>query len=155
VCLSLPLEYRTIHYLDDRLPNLRSETTRLLGQCKEDLKQIPKPIGMEPAAFMLNLITALNDEVQQYVRGGTNTAQLIHENRAAFVTLKSAIRCTAPNFTPFVDATRHTIKFENSLGEGDGESPTEGLISTGKPFYLNDMRVHIEKFVDILIQELC
>jgi hypothetical protein len=97
---------------------------------------------------MLNLITALCGDVQQFVRGGTNTARLIQENKEAFATFKDSIKRTAPNFVPFVDAHhRRKTPFENSLDSDQDEGHAEDLAGEGDPFYLEDMQRHIKKFL--------
>jgi hypothetical protein len=103
---------------------------------------------------MLTLITALSNDVQQYVRGGTNNAGLIHANNAAFAAFKTAIRCTAPRFVPIVNATQHmAFTEEGSIVSLEEDNDVEDLIegtSEGGPFYLNDMRLHIKRSVDLL-----
>jgi len=106
---------------------------------------------------MLTLITALSDDVQQYVRGGTNTAGLIHANNAAFTAFKTAIRFTAPKFVPFVNPSQHmafTVEGLTESLEEDKDVDEDGDLmedtSEGSSFYLNDMRLHIKKSVDLL-----
>jgi len=86
------------------------------------------------------LLTSFCTSIEQLARGGPQAGRLIHENRNEWKEFKNAIRGTAPNFKPFVDATRDDDGFENFLGDGDEE-----LVSGGQPFYLTDMRKHIEK----------
>lgn len=87
------------------------------------------------------LITSFCSSIEQLARGGPQSGQLIHENRDAWREFKDAIRGTAPNFKPFFDATKSNDDFENYLGDGEDEV----LVSHGQPFYLTDMRRHIER----------
>lgn len=115
--------------------------------CERELSTLPKPIGGEPATYMLGLVTSFVNDVEHYVRGGPAAGHLIHENRTAFANFKTAIRRTAPNFLPYPNANKNTPRFQNFLGEGEDEGPAEGLLSDMQPFNLADMRKHIQKFV--------
>lgn len=102
---------------------------------------MPPPPSGDVSTQMSILITSFCSSVQQLARGGPQAGHLIHENRDAWRVFKDAIRGSAPNFKPFVDVTRGSANFENYLGDGEDEL----LISRGQPFYLTDMRKHIEK----------
>lgn len=88
---------------------------------------------MEPATYMLSIVTDLCSEVQQFVRGSVDLSELIHENRTAFLEFKRAIRGTAPTFVPLMNAWQG----------GRGRLIEE--MGSGKPVYLKDVRAHIEK----------
>jgi hypothetical protein len=102
---------------------------------------MPLPLSGDVSTQMSILITSFCSSIEQLVRGGPRAGQLIHENRDAWRAFKDAIRGTAPNFKPFIDVRTGNDHFENHLGDGEDEV----LVSHGKPFYLTDMREHIEK----------
>lgn len=114
-----------------------------LESCRRELSGIPKAIKEKPATHMLSLITAFSSDVQAYVRGGSETSRLIHDNRGAYGALKIAIRRTAPDFLPFLP-TEPRGDFVNSLDDGEEDLLTDDC---AKPFNLLDMRRHINKFV--------
>ncbi|KIM82118.1 hypothetical protein PILCRDRAFT_485567 [Piloderma croceum F 1598] len=136
-----------VQIIKDTLPNLRAETMKCLATCEQELAVLPKPIETEPATYMLGLVTSFVNDVERYVQGGPAAGRLIHENRAAFATFKQAIRRTAPNFRPYVNADPTTSHFQNFLGEGEDEGPEEGLLSDMQPFTLTDMQKHIQKSI--------
>jgi hypothetical protein len=95
---------------------------------------------------MLTLLTRLCDDVQQYVRGSSDSSRLIHQNRDAYALFKKAILKTTPNFIPVADASYKNASALKRLAEG--EEDAEVLIGDMKPVYLTDMRKHIMKYVE-------
>lgn len=102
-------------------------------------------IDMDPASYILTLLTHLCDNVQQYVRGSSDSSLLIHHNRDAYAIFKESIRLTTPNFIPFPDASHNNASILKSIAEG--EEDAKELTGNMKPIYLNDMRKHIMKSV--------
>ena len=141
--LLLPPSLRS-HVLS--LPKIQSETSRNLENCRKELNALPPAVDMEPASYMLTLLTRLCDDVQQYVRGNANTSRLIHQNRDAYVLFKTAIKNTTPNFIPLPDASDDIASASKDLAEGKDD--VEALVGDQKPVYLNDMRKHIMKYVE-------
>jgi hypothetical protein len=124
---------------------------KCLELCNKELAHLPQRIEMEPATYMLGLVTSFVKDIERYVQGGPAAGRLIHENREAYGVFKQAIRRTAPNFLPYPKADRTTSQFQNYLGEGEDEGPEEGLLSDMQPFTLSDMRKHIKKSVHAFI----
>lgn len=102
-------------------------------------------IDMDPASYILTLLTHLCDNVQQYVRGSSDSSLLIHHNRDAYAIFKESIRLTNPNFIPFPDASYNNASILKSIAEG--EEDAKELTGNMKPIYLNDMRKHIMKYI--------
>ena len=123
------------------LPRMHAETARILDVCRKELAALPPVIDVEPATYMLTMLTRLCTEFQTYVRGDIDSSLLIRQNREAFADLKAAIKHTCPNFVAQPEAP---WKFGKGLKNADDES--EGVTNTVPPFYLKDMRRHIEKY---------
>ena len=130
------------------LPKIQSETSRNLENCRKELGTLPPAVDMDPASYMLTLLTRLCDDVQQYVRGSSDTSRLIHQNRDAYALFKKAIAKTTPNFIPLLNASYNNASTLKHLAEGE-DHPAE-LIGdkTRTPIYLNDMRKHIMTYVE-------
>jgi hypothetical protein len=109
---------------------------------------------------MLHLIKTFSHDVDRYVQGGRAAERLIHQNKEAYKVFKDAIRSTAPNFQPYLTAVEDESDIESSKESDDDdemesedddemESKDDDEISNGnsEPFYLADMRKHIEEFV--------
>jgi hypothetical protein len=127
------------------MPKIQSETSQNLENCRKELGTLPPMVDMDPASYMLTLLTRLCENVQQYVRGSSDSSNLIHHNRDAYVLFKNAIRKTTPNFVPFTDANHSNSSVLKSLAEGEEEA--EELIGGTMPIYLNEMRKHIKMYV--------
>ncbi|KAH7912598.1 P-loop containing nucleoside triphosphate hydrolase protein [Hygrophoropsis aurantiaca] len=147
------LSVHLVQMINDMVPNFRNEAMKLLNDCKRNLNCVPKAIDTDPASYMMSLIAEFCKTVDQYVCGGTETGSLIQEHRVAYSAFKSAIRSTAPNFKPYLSSGQKAYglkNFEPSDDEEDGEneaSDTESSASLSRPFYLQDMREHIEKSI--------
>lgn len=100
---------------------------------------------------MLSLITSFHSAVDGYVQGGRVAQDLVHHNREAFTKFRDAIKWTAPNFQPYVDAQAAVAISNSSESDDDDDSEDEDSNTDSKDlstsFYLTDMRMHIEKFV--------
>jgi hypothetical protein len=101
---------------------------------------------MEPATYVLQLITAFNGDFEQYVRGETQASILIHGNREAFKKFKNDIRCTVPKFAPAVDASYQAGQPVNVTSGRTGDEHAVMLIRENKPVSLEEMKLHIERF---------
>ena len=77
-------------------------------------------------------------EVNKHVQGGPGAERLIHDNRIAFASFKQAIRRTAPNFVPALNA-HEAAQMSISMNE------EEPISLIGEPFYLQDMKAHLQK----------
>lgn len=119
-----------------------------LDTCRQELATLPAKINMEPATYMLTLLTEYCETIRQYVRGTSDSSGLIHENRAAYAAFRTAIRKTIPCFVPSIDASRAESGVDGlSDNEDDDEgAPTERIAEQQK-MYLNDVRKHIARYV--------
>ncbi|KAK7461117.1 hypothetical protein VKT23_009043 [Stygiomarasmius scandens] len=135
-----------VRIIDDSLPKIRSEAMAQLEQTSLELASIPKKLEEEPATHMLNLITSFAGEVQRHVKGGADATELIHGHKAAYNTLKTSIRRTAPNFVPWLPKETKTA-FPNCLEEEEGDS--DGLIMSNEKsqFNLAEMRAYINNSI--------
>lgn len=124
------------------MPHLQLQASKSLEVCRKEFAALPAVIDMEPATYMLNVLNHLCDEFQSHVRGGTEFSGLIHQNRDAYVALKTAIQKTTPRFVPHPDKTQRRAK--NAVGD---EEDLERIINQTKEFNLDDMHRHIEKCV--------
>ena len=127
------------------LPKIQSETLGHLENCRKEFGTLPPAVDMEPASYMLTLLTRLCGNVQQYVQGSTDSSCLIHHNRDAYALFKKAIRKTIPNFVPCPNSSYSNPGALKSLAEC--EEDAEELAGDLKPIYLNDMRKHIQRCV--------
>jgi hypothetical protein len=101
-------------------------------------------VGTDPSTYLLQLITAFCGDINQHTFGsGSETGQLIQQHRKAFADFKLEIGKSAPNFQPFANAPRaqayekQWYNFLRQLGLGVSDD--------NEPFYLEDMRKHIDK----------
>ncbi|KII84204.1 hypothetical protein PLICRDRAFT_46578 [Plicaturopsis crispa FD-325 SS-3] len=143
--LTATLSSLLVRVIDDTLPNIRAETTRVLDICKRELAALPKGIDQEPATYMLSLITDFSSRISQYAQGTADARSLIQENRVYYTQFKEAIRATAPYFVPYT-SRKEEPRFDNRLD--DDEPASE---SKNRPFFLDDMRRHID---DSITREL-
>ena len=120
---------------------MHAETARILDVCRKELAALPPMIDVEPATYMLTMLTRLCTEFQTYIRGDIDSSLLIRQNREAFADLKAAIKHTCPNFVAQPGAP-----WKFGKGSGNAGDETEGVTGTARPFYLKDMRRHIEKY---------
>jgi len=123
------------------LPRMHTETSRILDVCRKELAVLPPVIDVEPATYMLTMLTRLCTEFQSYVRGDIDSSLLIRQNREAFVDLRAAIKQTCPKFVAQPAAPKKSGKGMRNAGD-ELEDETNSV----RPFYLNDMRRHIEKY---------
>ncbi|KAF9244557.1 P-loop containing nucleoside triphosphate hydrolase protein [Melanogaster broomeanus] len=139
------LSEHLVRLISDMLPGFTKSA-------RSGLAAIPPAIVGDPANYMMGLVAEFCRTVEQFVRGGAETGALIQRNREAFAQLKREIRATAPNFRPFIAAAASasaTKDFKNALDDGEDEGTEEGLhtLSLAEPFFLDDMRKHIQKSV--------
>ncbi|KAA1467041.1 hypothetical protein DENSPDRAFT_66992 [Dentipellis sp. KUC8613] len=135
------------------LPTIRSETSKQLEQCREELKALPEVVTTEPATYMLGLITTFCNDTNDRIKGCEGREELIQNNRVAYGKFRRYIRATAPDFRAAV-ASRNTFSFgvsarariddDESGEEGDNE-PDEAPQT--KAIYLDGMRTRIEKSI--------
>lgn len=120
------------------LPKLLSETITQLEICDRRISTLPPVVQVDPISHMSNLVTSLISDVAKHVQGGPGAERLIHDNRVTFAAFKQAIRRTAPNFVPALNAQEAE---RNAISVGDEEQIS--LLS--EPFYLQDMKAHLQK----------
>ncbi|KAG5640591.1 hypothetical protein DXG03_007994 [Asterophora parasitica] len=132
--------------INDTLPRILAEAASKLETCSRELATLPEELKGDPATHMLKLLTTFCDDIQRSTSTGSDASQLIHRNRDAYASFKSAIRKTAPNFVPAVlynldknPSGQHEEAAETSFG-------VDGL-TKAKPFFLNNMRDHIKQSV--------
>ncbi|KAH7920090.1 hypothetical protein BV22DRAFT_826286 [Leucogyrophana mollusca] len=161
------LSVQLVQMINDMLPNFRNEAAMLLDGCHNSLSTVPKAVNADPASYMMGLIAEFCKTVDQYVGGGAETGDLIQEHRVAYAAFKRAIRSTAPNFKPYLSSNRKGYGIPDSEWSGDededdedndeDEDEDEGEdsdsdsedepVGLAKPFYLKDMRDHINKSI--------
>ncbi|PBK78915.1 hypothetical protein ARMSODRAFT_947905 [Armillaria solidipes] len=137
--LTAALSSLLIQVIQEALPKIQLEATRQLETCRDELEHLPKPIVGDPATYMLQLITALCDDVNLHVRGSPQTSKMIQDNRAAFAKFRVDIRKTAPNF---VSSGKAKAPADDEESDEDG-----GVLTTSAPFTVSDMRKHIQRSV--------
>ncbi|KAK0463456.1 P-loop containing nucleoside triphosphate hydrolase protein [Desarmillaria tabescens] len=135
--LTAALSSLLIQVIQEALPKIQLEATRQLETCRDELEHLPKPIVGDPATYMLQLITALCDDVNLHVRGSSQTSKMIQDNRAAFAKFKIEIRKTAPNFVSSGEAKEPV----------DDDDEDGGVLTTSAPFTVSDMRKHIQRSI--------
>jgi L-lactate utilization protein LutB len=88
---------------------------------------------------MLNILTSFSEDVRRLVQGTYDDSKLIHEHRDAYADLKSKIRRTAPNFIP---------SLKSGVAQDGGKASHQVDDRTdATPWFLDDMRNHIKRFV--------
>jgi hypothetical protein len=102
----------------------------------------------EPVARVIIMIAAFSETITKAVTAGSEASSLLHQHRSAYSAFKSDILATAPHFVPFSDP-RHTpqnweIGLFKDKDEGD-EDNVERVHPSSAPFYLQDMREHLQK----------
>lgn len=107
---------------------------------------MPKPVEIEPASHVLTLVTSCGADFQKYVEGGVDAATLVQATRGAFATFKQGIKGTTPNFLPYLSSEDNKPGFKTYL-EGEEEESFNESGYTTRPFFLEDMRRHIEKSI--------
>ncbi|KAK0211639.1 P-loop containing nucleoside triphosphate hydrolase protein [Armillaria fumosa] len=137
--LTAALSSLLIQVIQEALPKIQLEATRQLETCRDELERLPEPIVGDPATYMLQLITALCDDVNLHVRGSPQTTKMIQDNRAAFAKFKIDIRKTAPNF---VSSGKAKEPVDDEESDED-----RGVLTTSAPFTVSDMRKHIQRSV--------
>ncbi|KAF7979740.1 hypothetical protein HWV62_41114 [Athelia sp. TMB] len=129
-----------VEIIDRSLPKLLSETISQLEVCDKRISTLPPVVQLDPISHMSNLVTSLMVEVNKHVQGGPGAERLIHDNRIAFASFKQAIRRTAPNFVPALNA-HEAAQMSISTNED------EPISLIGEPFYLQDMKAHLQKSI--------
>lgn len=127
------------------MPNIQSVSSKSLDSCRKELATLPAVIDMEPATYMLNVLTRLSNEFQNHVRGGNGFSWLIHQNRDAYGDFQRAIYDTTPYFIPQPD--RHHINPNGIIRppKSEDEEDLTHIVRKMGGFDLNDMRRHIER----------
>ena len=133
------------------------EIATQLDECNAQLKRLPPVITTEPAAFVLNLVTAFCAEVKLHVAGSPDYARLVQTNKEAFEGFMRAVQNTTPLFVPFQrekDALPRapvddTYSDEDNEGLDDAEGSTDSdamsdIDTDPKALYLEDLRDRIE-----------
>lgn len=95
---------------------------------------------MEPKGHLLEILSDLHEVIRKYVDGDPGFSHCIELNRAAYNDFKAAILLTAPNFVPRPTGSKSRLGGE-LLPSGPGI----------EPFYLDDMRKHIARYVTLLL----
>ena len=111
----------------------------------------------EPAAFVLNLVTAFCAEVKLHVAGSPDHACLVQTNKEAFEDFMRTVQCTSPLFIPFqrgnnalprVPAgTAYSDDDNKGLDEAERSTDSDAMSDIDidpKALYLEDLRERIE-----------
>ncbi|KAK0496696.1 P-loop containing nucleoside triphosphate hydrolase protein [Armillaria luteobubalina] len=130
--LTAALSSLLIQVIQEALPKIQLEATQELQTCRDELERLPEPIVGDPATYMLQLITALCDDVNLHVRGSPQTTKMIQDNRAAFAK-------QAPNFVS-------SGKAKESVDDEESDED-RGVLTTSAPFTVSDMRKHIQRSI--------
>jgi hypothetical protein len=130
---------------------VRSTTFNSFFMAEEETIQI-NDAGLLRSDYAVIFLTKFCASINEYARGGPEATSLIHDNLEVWDKFRIAIRRTAPNFQPFANAM-------GSLSDGIQDwSEEEGLKaviqSDQKPFYLTDMRKHLQRCVLLFLLTL-
>ncbi|KAF8878222.1 P-loop containing nucleoside triphosphate hydrolase protein [Infundibulicybe gibba] len=128
-----------MNIISESLPNIHSEASVALQNCKRELANLPPVVDQEPSVYILTLLTRFCEEIQLYIRGSSESGSLIQSNKLAYDRFKSDIKRTRPNFKPFPDARQAPAQAAET-----GDSVQDRL-SAANPVYLEDMRSHITR----------
>ncbi|KAG6843814.1 hypothetical protein H0H87_012992 [Tephrocybe sp. NHM501043] len=123
-----------IGIINETIPRIRTEAANKLNACNHELTALPKAIDEDPANYMLKLLTRFCDGVHHSVHSGSDDIQLVHLNKTVFAEFKATIRRTAPNFVPVKEGLA-------------GAATKVDELAMGQPFYLDNMRKHIERSI--------
>ncbi|KAF8064448.1 P-loop containing nucleoside triphosphate hydrolase protein, partial [Lyophyllum atratum] len=135
--------------INDTLPRIMAEAANKLETCTRELAELPAEIEGDPATYMLRLLTTFCDDVTRATSSGREANKLIRENRDTYAALKTAIRHTAPNFIPsirdYVD--QEPVAGSSKRKGSSGTSIQVDTLTKSKPFFLNDMKEHIQQSI--------
>lgn len=103
---------------------------------------------------MLQLVTSLSRNVAVYVQGVNGSTSLVQANNKAFKTLKTTIRCTAPNYIPLIskDVKDTMAQQHEKVLEEDEDADVKPILNVRKPVFLDEMKTHIEEYVPSVAQ---
>ncbi|KAF7800197.1 hypothetical protein EIP86_011444 [Pleurotus ostreatoroseus] len=135
--------------IDERLPTLSQETSRILSECDNRLDALPAPITSEPSAFVLGLVTSFCNIVRSHVQGQALATELVQDTRRTYRTFKADIRGTAPPFVPLKDKNSQRLDLNRDVMDlvkvDDEEVEEDNIVFVGVPgtIYLEDVRKRI------------
>ena len=131
------------------LPKLQSDVKTALDRTNAELAILPAPLVKDPSSELLGMVTKFCTGFGAYVEGTRGSERLIQDNLNAYIEFKSSIRHSAPDFRPFVtvnDTPASLIDVSEVLGD---EPLPERYDSIHQPIYLQDVRAHISRYVDL------
>ncbi|KZT10439.1 P-loop containing nucleoside triphosphate hydrolase protein [Laetiporus sulphureus 93-53] len=125
--------------IHDIVPVLRDEVERQLQDCEKQLSELPPPLTTDPPAAVLSLVTSFCNDVNSWVQGGPNTADLVQNIRKIHKDFKTTIRRTAPHFVIHVQGERIPVR--------DQGIDLRTIFTSGGPITLGDIHEHMESCV--------
>ncbi|KAF4571329.1 ASTRA complex subunit [Pleurotus pulmonarius] len=125
-----------IGIINDSALSFRTETARMLQIAHDQLTSLPPAITIEPATYTLQMISSFTDNVKQYVAGMQGKEGLLLYTKSVYGSFREQIHGTRPNF-----------KSESRPIDSDNKESILKKISSGRPFYLEDVRKHMQQSI--------
>lgn len=108
----------------------------MLQTVSAQLTSLPPAITIEPATYTLQEISSFSDNVRQCVAGLQGKEALLLYTKTVYQLFRDQILGTRPNF-----------KSEPRPGEPDNKESILQKISSGQPFYREDVRKHMQQSI--------
>ena len=111
-------------------------------------------LGSDYSVILLDM-SKFCESINEYALGGPEASSLIHDNLEAWKMFRTKLSGTetAPNFQPFANAM--CSPSGGFLGWIEEDTDLKVVINNDqKPFYLMDMRKHLQQCVPLLLRVL-
>ncbi|KAG9045356.1 hypothetical protein FS837_006454 [Tulasnella sp. UAMH 9824] len=157
--------------IDQTLPKLRLDATRSREAARAQLSKLPPPLGDNPSAELLRMVTNFSIEFRNFTNGLSEFASLIQKCKPAYEEFHERIKDTAPDFRPYTEKEKKkfpgmTSKFKDpedgsdssdeedeeeedsveelDLNDEEGSDVTSLSSRKKKPMYVDEVKKYIQ-----------